>query len=207
MRKSSFKKSHQEFEKWLDLYEAYMEELAQITAAKFAKRPIKTEIIEALVLRVAVRWERVVEEDIITSLNRDSSAYAAALGLRLRKHLSRDECIAMLIGTRYLDFKSVSDIKSFGTRYLTIKYNPFSGITTAAQNRIDQFFKIRNLLAHYSSFAFRSYRRMMKQDFKFTRIPEPGAFLLSKSPPGGPHRWHEFFQAFRLASSNMLAAV
>src|SRR5712692_7501162 len=103
MRKKSFKKTHQEFETWLNLYEAYMEEVAAIAAGAFGRRPVKTELIEALALRTAVRWERVVEDDIITSLNRDSSAYATALGLRLRQHLSRDECIAMLVGHRYLD--------------------------------------------------------------------------------------------------------
>jgi hypothetical protein len=73
-------------------------------------------LIEVSVHRVCARWDNLVQLDIITSLNRDSTRYAKELDLRLRKHLTRDECEAVLFGHRYLDFRSVGDIKTFGKK-------------------------------------------------------------------------------------------
>ena len=95
MRKADFNTNHTEFENWTVWYGSFLKRLIE------AKRIIKTkeeklELVEALVLRCAVRWELLVEKDIVTSLNQNSSAYASALNLRLRKHFSWDECKAML---------------------------------------------------------------------------------------------------------------
>jgi hypothetical protein len=90
MRKADFTKNHDEFEWWVLWYGDFLKRVIE------AKRVIRTrfekqELVEAMVLRCAVRWEFLVIEDIITSLNRDSTAYAKALNLRLRRHPSRDE--------------------------------------------------------------------------------------------------------------------
>jgi hypothetical protein len=129
MKKANFDTSHTEFETWIMWYGNFLKRL--IEAQRIVRTKVeKLELVEALVLRCAVRWEVLVQEDIITSLNRDSSAYASALGLRLRKHLSRDECKATLVGHRYLDFRSVADIKRFGKNYLSSAHNPFRAISS-----------------------------------------------------------------------------
>lgn len=205
MRKIDFEKNHIEFEDWIIWYGNFLQKL--IEAKKVVKTKFeKLELIEALVLRCAVRWEVLVEDDIITSLNRDSSVYANNLGLHLRKHLTRDESEAIIIGPRYLDFKSVNNINSFGKKYLVPAYNPFTAITPKIAEKIDEFMTIRNLLAHYSSYAWRTYRKMMiKKSYK--RIPEPGSFLIAVSPRTGAYRWSDYLINFLECSKKMRKKV
>jgi hypothetical protein len=206
MRKLDFKKNHFEFEQWIIWYGNFLKRL--IEARKVVKSKFeKMELVEALVLRCAVRWEVLVEDDIITSLNRDSSAYAESLGLRLRKHLTRDESEAMIIGHRYLDFKSVGDVKKFARRHLVSKYNPFETITPQIADKIDEFMIIRNLLAHYSGHGWRAYRRMMAQKYSYRRVPEPGAFLIKADPKTQEYRWSSYLINFLKCSERMRKAI
>ena len=202
MRKVDFYKNHDEFETRIEWYGDF---LARILAAK---RVIKTkfeklELVEAFMLKVAVSWEVLVEDDIIASINRDSSAYSSELGLRLRRHLTRDESEAILIGHRFLDFRSVGEVKSFAKRYLVDEYNPFKLIPRNIVSKIDQFIIIRNYLAHYSSSSMRAYNRMIKNCYNLNKIPEPGAFLIATSKRTGNYRWSDFLVAFLECSLRM----
>lgn len=205
MKKADFSTNHDEFNTWVLWYGDFLKrviEAKRVIRTRFEKR----ELIEALVLRCAVRWEILITKDIITSLNRDSSAYADALGLRLRKHLSRDECKAILIGHRYIDFRSVEEVKGFGRKYLVPMYNPFEGLKNPLVKKINEFLAIRNVLAHYSDFAWRSYYQFMKNRYKYDRVPEPGSFLIAITR-AGEYRWSEYLRAFLQASSKMMVQV
>lgn len=165
-------------------------------------------MIEALVLRCAVRWERLVESDILASINRDSSGYSKKLGLSLRKHLTRDECEAIIIGHRYLDFKSVNDVKNFANKFLVKKYNPFVAITKDIEDKIDEFMLMRNLLTHYSSYTWRSYKQMMTKKYFYKKIPEPGAFLIKINRKNkNVYRWGEHIINFIDCSERMRKGV
>lgn len=206
MRKADFEKNHIEFESWIIWYGNFLKKLIEtkrVVRTQFEKK----ELIEALVLRTAVRWEVLVEDDIITSLNRDSSAYADFMGLRLKKHLTRDESEAILIGHRYLDFRSVGDIKSFTKKYLVPTYNPFEAITPQIAEKIDEFMIVRNLLAHYSGHSWRAYRGMMAKKYEYKRIPEPGAFLIKPNPKTGTYRWTDYLTNFLRCSERMRKKV
>jgi len=206
MRKANFATSHTEFETWIMWYGNFLRRLIEAQRIVRTKGE-KLELVEALVLRCAVRWEVLVQEDIITSLNRDSSGYASALGLRLRKHLSRDECKAMLVGHRYLDFRSVADIKRFGKNYLSSAHNPFRAISSQCAEKIDEFMTMRNVLAHYSDFAWRSYHRFMQSKYNYKRVPEPGEFLIRPNTRSHEYRGSEYLRAFLQCSEDMRAAV
>ena len=206
MRKANFDTSHTEFENWITWYGNFLKRLIEAQRIVRAKQE-KLELVEALVLRCAVRWEVLVQEDILTSLNRDSSAYASALGLRLRKHPSRDDCKAMLFGHRYLDFKTVADIKRFGKNYLSSAYNPFRAISSQCAERIDEFMTMRNVLAHYSDFAWRPYHRFMQSKYNYKRVPEPGEFLARTNTKSHEYRWSEYLTAFLQCSGDMRTAV
>jgi hypothetical protein len=202
MRKASFRTNHAEFENWIHWYGAFTLGLIQakrVVRTKFAKM----ELLEALVLRVSTRWENLIEADIVASLNHDSSAYAARLGLRLRKHLSRDECEAIVVGHRYLDFRSFGQVKGFARKYLVEELNPFEAITPFIARKMDEFFMMRNYLAHYSSYARRTYYNHMREKYNYKRVPEPGAFLLSKRARSEIHRFSEYLLQFLEASSRM----
>jgi len=205
MKKSSFLKYHIEFVNWIIWYGDFLKKIND------AKRIItnkyqKAETTEAFVLRIAARWENLCIDDIITSLNLDSSVYATTLNLKLRKHLTRDECKAMLYGHRYVDFKSVGDIKNFGKSYLNPSYNPFSGIQKKESDRIDEFYTIRNFLAHYSAFSKRSYNKLMINKYHYKKIPEPGYFLNSITKDGY-FRWSDYLVSFQKASDDMLKNI
>ena len=205
MKKSDFSTYHFEFVGWIQWYGDFLYRLVEarrVVRNKFER----LELIEAFVLRFAVRWEVLVIEDIITSLNRDSSKYAEALHLRLRKHLSRDECKAILYGHSYIDFRSVEEVKSFGKKYLVSRLNPFGAISTADTKKINEFITMRNLLAHYSDLARRSYNRFMKNRYRYRRVPEPGEFLIAATR-SGEYRWGEYFRAFARASDDMMKKV
>jgi len=206
MRKADFKKNHLEFERWIIWYGDFLKKL--IEAKKVVTSDFeKMELVEALVLRCAVRWEVLIEDDIIASLNHDSSAYANNLGLRLRKHLTRDESEAMIIGHRYMDFKSVADVKKFAKKYLVPKYNPFEHIPSPNAEKIDEFMIFRNFLAHYSGYSKRAYRKMMVKKYSYTRVPEPGAFLIKVNPKTHAYRWSDYLVNFLRCSEKMRLAI
>jgi hypothetical protein len=206
MRKSTFKTTHIRFSRWIVWYGDFLKRLIEARRVVRTKQE-KLELVEALVHRVTVRWEVLVLEDIVTSLNRDSSKYAESLGLRLRTHLTKDECQAMLTGHRYLDFKSVGEIKDFGRKYLTPKCNAFRAIPQHASDLIDEFMVMRNFLAHYSPYARRSYERLMRGKYHYERVREPGAFLVTLDQSTQEYRWSKYLRAFFEASKEMLKAV
>jgi hypothetical protein len=205
MRKAAFITPHTEFVNWVLWYGDFLQravEAKRVVRTRFEKR----ELVEALVLRCAVRWEVLVTQDIIASLNRDSSAYATALGLRLRKHLSNDECKAMFMGHRYVDFRSVDDVRGFGRKYLVAKHNPFAGLTNPLCKKIDEFLIMRNVLAHYSDYAWRPYQHFLRTRYGYERVLEPGSFLIAVTA-AGEYRWSEYLRAFLEASGKMLKCV
>ncbi len=205
MRKSSFDKNHAEFESWIRTYGDLLERIIEAKRIVHNKDE-KMEIVEAFVLRCAARWEVLVEQDTLTSLNRDSSKYAATLGLRLKKHPSLAECKAMLYGHRYFEFGNTDGIRGFAKSYLVPKFNPFGAITRQDRKRIDDFLLMRNFLAHHSDFSKRRYYDLMSKTYGYQRIPKPGAFLMATTQ-SGYRRWISFFLTFLRASESMLAAV
>jgi hypothetical protein len=211
MRKLSFSENHKFFDAWIQVYDKLLLEVThKLRFGGFPKklrRTLKAEFVEALALRCATRWEQLCEKDILASLNRNSSQYQKALGLRLRKHLTRDECHAIVIGHRYLDFKSVGDVKDFGKKYLVDRWNPFKGISSRHAKRIDEFLAIRNYITHYSSAATRAYRRILTNEFKYRRVIDAGHFLMALVRSSKQHRWGQFLDALLAASDEMRAAV
>lgn len=206
MKKSDFKTSHQEFEGWISWYGDFLYKIVEAKRVIKAKYE-KTELVEAFVLKVATVWENLIEEDIITSLNRDSSVYGEYLGLRIRKHLTRDECRAIIVGHTYLDFKSVGNLKNFAKKHLAPTQNPFKAITTQTAKKIDEFMAMRNVIAHYSDFAWRSYMKRLKDKYNYKRVPEPGDFLIAVDPKTTEYRWSKYFRAFLKCSEKMRNSV
>ncbi len=206
MRKADFERNHLEFEYWIGWYGDFLLKLIE-TKHVVKTKTEKLELVEALVLRCATRWEVLVSADLVAGLNRDPSAYADSVGLRLRKHLSYDESEAIIIGHRYLDFKSVGDSKRFAKKYLVSQYNPFQAITSKMEKRIDEFMTMRNLLAHYSHYAWRSYRKMMTREYSYERVREPGAFLITVNRRTDYYRWSEYLDNFLHCSEKMRETV
>ena len=206
MRKIDFRRNHELFDFPVIWYGDLLQKLIEAKNVVRTKLE-KSELVEALVMRVATVWDNLVRKDIMASLNRDSSCYAQALGLRLRRHLSADECEAVLYGHRYLDFRSVGDVKHFGKQFLAPRWNPFAAITRPQARAVDDFFVIRNYVAHYSSYARRAYRAMIRRRHNFKRIPEPGPYLIAADHRTGQYRWGTYLTVFLQCSASMLSSV
>lgn len=194
MRKSSLKVTFDEFFYWMKWYIEFLEKTIN------AERVVRTEdekegLVEAFVFKIHTNWEILVEELITDCLNRDTSQYAQYKDLRLPKHLSRDVCQAMVEGLGYFDCRSMSEVKKIAKNILVSQYNPFQNISKSDADKIDEFCKIRNHLAHYSAVSKRSllnvYHTHRLQNFR-----QPGGFLLSIDRRTNRIRLDSYIKAF-----------
>jgi len=159
-------------------------DIALLMKIESARRVVKSvqekrSIFEAFVLSICANWEVLVEELLIDCLNHDPSKYREYTGFKLPRHLSRDTCKAVLIGIGYLDFKSIEQLKDMSKNILAPECNPFAGIPTSNGNKINEFFKIRNYLAHRSYAAKRALLNVYKSRYNLKTFVEPGVFLLA----------------------------
>jgi hypothetical protein len=196
MRKSSVEVTFNNFAYWMNWYIDFLNKVA--TAERVVKYPReKKELFEAFALKVHVIWEIFIEELLVDCLNRDSSQYALYMGAKLPKDLSRKECKAMILGVQgYIDFRSVAEIKKISRNILVSQCNPFQAIPKSASDKIDEFYKIRNYLAHYSLAAKRSLANLYKNKYGMQRFREPGDFLFSFDKRSGQVRFGNYVEAF-----------
>lgn len=71
----------------------------------------------------------------------------------------------MIGGVGYLDFKNVSHLKSFAKKILVPDNDPFKEICQKPTgDKIDEFYTMRNYLAHYSYAATRKLESVYKKE-------------------------------------------
>ncbi len=156
--------------------------LKRIEKARTVVRSVdeKRSVFEVFVFSVCANWEIMIEDLLVDCLNKDASEYRKYTGYEIPKNLTRDTCKAIIIGTRYLDYKSVGDIKGIANNILVPGCNPFHSIDSKSEGKIEDFYKIRNYLAHYSYLAERSLGKMYKNKFGLRTFRRPGEFLCAK---------------------------
>ena len=195
MRKGSLYLTFENFVGWLKWYDEFLGKIYH--SRKVVRTSLeKTEIFEAFVPRIDAIWSIFVEELLTDCLNRDSSQYAKHTGTTLPRHLPRDQCKAMLVGLKYLDFKSTGDIKKLARDVLVAANNPFLMIPTSAAKRIDEFYKIRNYVTHYSKLSRRILMNMYQREYGMQRFQEPGKFLMAIDKSQGHIRFGNYVNAF-----------
>lgn len=200
MRKADLGKNHDPFETAIARYRGFMSRVVD------AKRVIKTktekqDVAESVLLRLCANWERFVDEHLVDCVNVDHSQLNEFLGVTIPRHPSRNVCQAVLFGGAYKDFRSFGDLKGFTKKVLPDASNPFLAVSTAHGQKMDEAFKIRNYLAHYSAASRRALERLYKDAYKLRRFEEPGRFLLANK---GRRLW-SYFDAFAGASADMKA--
>jgi hypothetical protein len=200
VRKTSLPRAFDDFNESLQTYAGLAGKIASSQRVIRYKWE-KTELLEAFALRLVTLWEVFVEDVVVACLNRDTSKYAEFRGLVLRKHLSADECRAMLTGLGYFDCRSVGEIQRIGKQVLVI--NPFAVIPKAVSRKIDELMIIRNYLAHYSRKAKRALERVYRNTYGMQRFREPGDFLWADTQRGGGMRFYVYLNALRDAASAM----
>jgi hypothetical protein len=200
VRKADLEQNHDPFDEAIVRYRGFME---RIVAAQRVVRTLteKQDVAESVLLRLCAHWERFVDEHLVDCVNCDHSKLNDYLGVTIPRHPSRSLCQAVLFGGGYKDFKNFGDLKGFTKKVLPDESNPFLVISVAHGTKIDEVFKIRNYLAHYSAAARRALDRMYEQSYGIQRFQEPGRFLLAN---GGRRLW-AYFDAFTSVSTDMRA--
>ncbi len=200
MNKSDLRKNHEFFDAAIARYRTFMDKITN------AQRVISTaqekrDIAESVMLRLCAHWEYFVDEHLVDCVNCDHSLLADFVGTSIPSNPSKSLCQALIFGDGYRDFRSFGDLKGFTKRILPDSSNPFLEIKRSHAEKIDEIYKIRNYLSHYSGKAARSLRKMYEDKYQLDRFYEPGFFLLAYS---GQRLW-AYFDAFEGASGNMKA--
>jgi len=159
----------------------------------------KRDLAESVVLRLVANWESFVDEHLVACVNRDHSKLNEFLGATIPDHPNMSLCRALVFGDGYRDFQSTGALIGFSKKLLPEASNPFLAISQSHKNRIDDVYKIRNYLAHYSAKGRRTLWRMYKAKYRYSRWVEPGRFLLANE---GQRLW-ECFDSFEGASADM----
>ena len=148
----------------------------------------KREIHEAFVLKIYVAWEVLGEDVFVECLYRDSSRYAQERTVVLPRRLSRNVCRCLISGLGYFDFRDTGDLKGQARSILVDWHNPFEKVLP--NTKIDEFYKIRNYVAHRSyrsrQFLLRMYKGRYGLGFR-----EPGEFLVETTGSGEGRAWRK----------------
>lgn len=162
----------------------------------------KKQIHEAFVLKIYVSWEVLIENLFVECLSRDPSKYAEHKAIKLPKKLTKDICRGLISGLGYFDFKDTRDLKGKAKRVLVTKFDPFANIPSDETKKIDEFYVIRNYLAHYSNSSKQSLMRMYKNKYDLP-LHEPGDFLFEFDKHNRQIRFASYTNAFMKAADEM----
>ena len=202
MRKADIAKNHDDFEQDMDWYIDFLDRM--LRAKRVVQYDDKLEILESLVVRICAIWEAFVEEEMIDCLNIDCNQCKEELQLRLPKHMTKDLCEAILVGSGYLNFRHVDDIKKLAKQMLPDGVNPFKLIrANPTAKRINEFYTMRNYLSHYSGKSRRVLQKMYEDSWQLRKFYTPGEFLLAYSGK----RLIQYIDAFLDASKQMRGII
>ena len=190
----------------------YIRLLRDISDFRFRATPAvkgRHKLVESLAIRIYVVWEIFIENLLIDCLHHDASQYASYKEMQLPKSLSRDVCELLLTGIGFLDIKGVGSLKGIANRVIVKECNPFNGIDSEDASMIDEFYIIRNYLAHQSRASKRSLsKEVYGKRHKIARFIEPGEFLAataSRHASSQPIRLRGYIDAFVNAANAMEA--
>ena len=170
----------------------------------------KKQIHEAFVLKICATWEILAEDVFVECLLHNTSKYKEQTGITLpRKNLTRDICKGLVSGLGYFSFRNAGDLKGKAKKFLAECCNPFKKIPSDITTKINEFYLIRNYIAHRSSAAEQSLKRMYKQTYGIMRFRPPGNFLFDivefeeAGERGKQIRFADYSEAFTMAAEKM----
>jgi hypothetical protein len=201
MRKADLKKNHEEFDGIVDWYGEFLGRVLRARIEVLAED--KREIAESVLLRLCAYWESFVEKELVDCANIDCSRLSEYVGVPLPEHLTLATCQAIVLGGRYLNWRSIGELKSLAKKVLPDHVNPFAKITSSTGKRIDEAYVIRNYLSHQSTASRRALMQMYETRHDLSRFKEPGAFLLANNN----RRLVEYGRAFIRASGEMVKII
>lgn len=139
----------------------------------------KRQIFEAFVLKVDSEWQSLIRSLFVSCLSIDTTRYSESTCSNVPKHLPWNVCRAMVNGLGFFDFRNLGDIKNLGKKYLVDECNPFKITYDSYGKKIDEFYSIRNFIAHKSHFSYGKLKLMYKNRYNIDRFIKPGKFLMT----------------------------
>ena len=198
MRKSDLKKNHRSFDEALKRYQVFMDKVINAQRV-ISTNQEKRDIAESVLLRLCANWESFIDSHLVDCANCDPSELSKYFAVKIPKNPSLDLCHALIFGNSYMDFRNFGDLKGFTKKILPEVSNPFLQISTQHARKIDEVYKIRNYLSHYSSASKRALMRIYESVYRMNRFLEPGQFILAYNAK----RLWKYFESFKGASSDM----
>jgi hypothetical protein len=198
VRKADLKRNHVSFDEAVGRYRSFMRKIVDAQRVVSSAQE-KRDIAESVMLRLCAHWESFIDEHLVDCINVDHSGLSEYFGVTIPTNPSKDLCHALLFGGSYRDFKSFGDLKGFSRKIMPDGNNPFLRITSTQAKKIDEAYKIRNYLSHYSAMGRRSLMRVYREEYNMKRFLEPGQFLLAYNA----RRLWAYFDAFEAASTSM----
>ena len=200
MRKADLMQNHRRLDENIERYREFLQRVIK------AKSVIKTsqdkrDIAESVLLRLCANWERFLEEHLIDCVNVNPSGLDKFLGVSVPAHPSKDLCAALIFSDKYRSFASFNELKGFSKKLIPDDSNPFLEVTRHQIKYINEVYKIRNYLSHYSSKSRRLLQEMYNKEYDLNSFLQPGHFLLSHKAK----RLWSYFKAFEGASDRMKA--
>ncbi len=171
----------------------------------------KKQIHEAFVLKICATWEILAENIFIACLSQNTSEYAICKGISLPRKLTKDTCKGLISGLSYFSFRNASDLKGKVKKYLDKRYNPFKDISQDVIKKIDEFYTIRNYIAHRSDTAKQTLKKVYKK--YQMRFRPPGNFLFDMvefvelGERGKEIRFANYSKAFEKAADEMAISL
>ncbi len=198
MRKSDLLKNHAPFDAALARYRGFITRTIAMDQSTTTAQE-KRDVAESVLLRLCAHWEKFVDEHLVDCVNRDPSLLSKLFAVTIPEHPSWDLCHALIIGTGYTDFRNFGDLKGYTKKLLPNESNPFLNVTLAHARKVDELFRIRNYLSHYSASAKKSLMQMYRVEYGMERFLEPGQFVLAY----GATRLWAYFSGLEGASNDM----
>ena len=137
----------------------------------------KQQIHEAFVLKICAIWEILVEDVLVECLRCDTSSYSKTKGITLPKKLTKNLCKGLVSGLGYFDFRDMGDLRGKAKKILADNYNPFKEILPREIKKINEFYIMRNYIAHRSNTSKQALMRMYKSRYGMEKFRQPGDFL------------------------------
>ncbi len=169
----------------------------------------KKQIHEAFVLKICATWEILAENVFVECLLRDTSKYKERQGITLpRRKLTTNICKGLISGLRYFDCGNISSLKGKARKFLVERCNPFKKVPRDVSRKINEFYLIRNYIAHRSDASKQSLKRMYRQTYKM-RFRKPGDFFFDTvefiefGERGKEIRFANYSKAFEKAADEM----
>jgi len=198
MRKSDLKKNHEALDGACARYRAFMVRvIAGQNMATTAQE--RRDIAESVMLRLCANWEAFLDEHLVDCVNRDHTKLSDYFSVTIPTNPTWDLCHALVIGASYKDFKNLGALKGYTRKILPDLSNPFLAVSRDHADAIDEAYRIRNYLSHYSKASRKSLMKLYRETYGMTRFLEPGQFLLAYEAT----RLWRYFDAFEGASADM----